>query len=90
MLNKLEFKLKLEDQFKQGREKMASMLVNSTAKDDRREKGKLLADQKESDAKIKLLRQAAKKYGNLLCDEDEVDEGASLPFSPVLFPDSAS
>jgi hypothetical protein len=77
MLNKLEFKLKLEEQFKQGREKMASMLVNSTAKDDKREKGKLMADQKESDAKMKLLRQAAKKYGNLLCDEDEVDEGQS-------------
>ena len=89
MLNKLEFKLKLEDQFKQGREKMAAMLVNSTAKDDRREKAKLLADQKESDVKIKLLRQAAKKYGNLLCDEDEVDEGACIvlcPFAAGLRP----
>lgn len=73
MLNSIEFKLKLEDQFKQGREKMASALANP--KDDKREKTKLLADQQESNHKIKLLKQALKKYNNLLCDEDEEDEG---------------
>lgn len=35
-----------------------------------------MADQQESNTKVKLLRQAQKKYGNLLCDEDEEDEGA--------------
>ena len=76
MLNSIEFKLKLEDQFKHGREKMASALANP--KDDKREKAKLLADQQESNHKIKLLKQALKKYNNLLCDEDEQDEGQSI------------
>lgn len=84
MLNKLEFKLKLEDQFRQGREKMASALTNSIAKDDRKEKARLAADQEDSREKIKLLKMAAKKYNNLLCDEDEEDEGPA-PFPFFLF-----
>jgi hypothetical protein len=85
MVNSLEFKIKLEDQFKNGREKMASALANATQKDDKKEKLKLQADQQDSNAKIKLLRQALKKYNNLLTDEDEEDEGdpSSRPsFSP--------
>lgn len=77
MLSNIEFKLKLEDGFRQGRDRMASAL-QANPNTDKKEKARLLADQADSAVKIKLLKTAMKKYSNLLCDEDEENESGCL------------
>ncbi|ORX35993.1 hypothetical protein BD324DRAFT_602555 [Kockovaella imperatae] len=62
MLNQLQFKLQVEEQYKLGIEKMAQAY---RADGDKRLRGETDAKKVESDAKIQLLRKSKKYYENL-------------------------
>ena len=62
MLNQLQFKLQVEEQYKLGIEKMAQAY---RVDGDKRLRGETDAKRVESDAKIQLLRKAKKYYENL-------------------------
>ena len=71
MLQKLEFKLQVEMQYKQGIDKMVKLYQADGDK-----KSRMDAESKrvESDKKIQLLQAALKRYKNLHILDDEDDE----------------
>ena len=62
MLNQLQFKLQVEEQYKLGIEKMAQAY---RAEGDKRLRNETDAKRVESDGKIQLLRKAKKRYETL-------------------------
>jgi hypothetical protein len=62
MLNQLQFKLQVEEQYKLGIEKMAQAY---RAEGDRRLRNETEAKRIESDGKIQLLRKAKRRYETL-------------------------
>lgn len=62
MLNQLQFKLQVEEQYKTGIEKMAQAY---RAEGDKRLKSETDAKKSESEGKIQLLRKAKKRYESL-------------------------
>ena len=62
MLNQLQFKLQVEEQYKLGIEKMAQAY---RAEGDKRLRNETDSKRVESDAKIQLLRKAKKRYETL-------------------------
>ena len=62
MLNQLQFKLQVEEQYKLGIEKMAQAY---RAEGDKRLRNETDAKRMESDGKIQLLRKAKKRYETL-------------------------
>lgn len=75
MLQQLEFKHKVELQYKQGIDKMARLYQ---AEGDKRSKAEAEANRYESDRKMQLLESSLKKYKNLriLDDVDDDEIGA--------------
>jgi classical protein kinase C/novel protein kinase C epsilon type len=81
MLNQLQFKLQVEEQYKLGIEKMAQAY---RAEGDKRLRNETDAKRVESDGKIQLLRKAKKRYETLAkfgggIEEEEEGESTSLP-----------
>ena len=73
MLQQLEFKLNVEQKYKEGMEKMARLYQ---MEGDRRARSETESKRAESAQKIVLLKQALKRYGNLdisLVDDDQRD-----------------
>lgn len=70
MLNQLQFKLQVEEQYKLGIDKMARAY---RAEGDRRLRAETEAKRLESDGKIQLLRKAKKRY-EMLAKFGEVDD----------------
>lgn len=62
MLNQLQFKLQVEEQYKTGIEKMAQAY---RAEGDKRLKSETDSKKSESEGKIQLLRKAKKRYESL-------------------------
>lgn len=77
MLSQLEFKLKVEEQYKQGSDKMAKLYQ---AEGDKKSKQDADGKRIEIERKIQLLGTALKRYKNLhVLDADEEDiEGQSI------------
>jgi len=78
MLNQLQFKLQVEEQYKLGIEKMAQAY---RAEGDKRLRNETDAKRIESDTKIQLLRKAKKRYETLAMFGGAVedDEGETMP-----------
>ena len=83
MLQQLEFKLNVEQKYKEGMEKMAKLYQ---MEGDRRARTETESKRAESAQKIVLLKQALKRYGNLdisLVDEDQRDGSSPREFANV-------
>ena len=77
MLQQLEFKLNVEQKYKEGMEKMVKLYQ---MEGDRRARAETEAKRAESAQKIVLLKQALKRYGNLdisLVDVEDQRDGSS-------------
>jgi len=75
MLNQLQFKLQVEEQYRKGIEKMAQLYRDEG---DRRLKNETESKKRESENKIQLLKRALKRYETLRQFETaEEDEGQS-------------
>ena len=73
MLQQLEFKLTVEQKYKEGMEKMVKLYQ---MEGDRKARAETESKRAESAQKIVLLKQALKRYGNLdldIVDEDQRD-----------------
>ncbi|KAK8865995.1 hypothetical protein IAR55_001146 [Kwoniella newhampshirensis] len=75
MLNQLQFKLQVEEQYKTGIEKMAQAY---RAEGDKRLRGETDAKRVESDGKIQLLRKAKRRYETLAKFGGAVEEEEDL------------
>lgn len=73
MLNQLQFKLQVEEQYKRGIEKMSQLYKDDG---DKRLRNETESKKAESEKKIQLLRRALKRYETLRQFEgDNEDEG---------------
>src|SRR5271170_1126484 len=87
MLQQLEFKLTVEQKYKEGMEKMVKLYQ---MEGDRKARAETESKRAESAQKIVLLKQALKRYGNLdldIVDDDQRDGG--LTQSIVLMVDDS-
>jgi classical protein kinase C alpha type len=78
MLQQLEFKLNVEQKYKEGMEKMAKLYQ---MEGDRRARLETTSKRDESAQKIVLLKQALKRYGNLdvsFADDEDLRDGPPL------------
>ena len=83
MLQQLEFKLTVEQKYKEGMEKMVKLYQ---MEGDRKARAETESKRAESAQKIVLLKQALKRYGNLdldIGDEDQRDGPPPTPPSPI-------
>ena len=85
MLNQLQFKLQVEEQYKLGIEKMAQAY---RAEGDKRLRNETEAKRVESDGKIQLLRKAKRRYETLAkfggaVEDDEGEFPVSAQFSDL-------
>jgi Hr1 repeat len=81
MLQQLEFKLNVEQKYKEGMDKLVKLYQ---MEGDRKARAETETKRSESAQKIVLLKQALKRYGNL--DVSIVDEDQRDGLSPQLLP----
>lgn len=86
MLNQLQFKLQVEEQYKLGIEKMAQAY---RAEGDKRLRNETDAKRVESDGKIQLLRKAKKRYETLAKFGGGIEEEEGGELQPTLYRSSA-
>ena len=89
MLQQLEFKLNVEQKYKEGMEKMAKLYQ---MEGDRKARAETESKRAESAQKIVLLKQALKRYGNLdvdIADEDQRD-GIKILTQALMIDDSVN
>jgi len=80
MLQQLEFKLTVEQKYKEGMEKMVKLYQ---MEGDRKARAETESKRAESAAKIVLLKQALKRYGNLDVDIGD-EEGQRDGMTPLI------
>lgn len=90
MLNQLQFKLQVEEQYKLGIEKMAQAY---RAEGDKRLRTETDSKRIESDGKIQLLRKAKRRYETLAkfggaVEDDEGESSCDYKLTPDLVPDN--